>query len=573
MRAELEVSSFEDMGLSADMLKNILELKYKKPTHIQSKVIPLFMEGKDVVCCSKTGSGKTAAYMIPLISKLKKHSEVIGSRALILVPSRELALQTAKNLRELLRGTDLRYSIIIGGHDYDAQFDSLSTNPDIVIATPGRVMEILQETQFSLAKVDFLVIDEADALFEMGFSNQIREILKKVSSKRQTMLLSATIPGELSMFASSGLRDYALVKIDSEYKLPDKAVMHFLMCRPDQKVSVLIYILQHFVPQGDRSIIFVSSRFWGDYLDQLLPCFNLSTVCINGKMHQEDRSERMARFNRKDVYNLLVTDLGARGLDLPFVKHVINFDFPQSTKLFIHRCGRTARADRTGTIFSIFTPAERYYMAQLKPKVERSFETKKQGGVYNYNHIYYGKLPENIIFSGLEVVAQALKDDAELKALQVMATNSTQKFEKTRTKAETASKKDMLEFDWEAYHPHFDGMVDKANTEFTNLMKKFKPRISHFAYEKAKQQSSDLIKLGEVMERKRTDHIYRKNRKEKQQKIDNELEENRLMNPEIVDELDQVKIEADQQVDWFYPRNLTKSSEAPLCFLPRAPAA
>lgn len=362
MNSELEVRTFEEMGLPEQMLENIRELRYKKPTQIQTKVIPLFMEGKDIVCCSKTGSGKTAAYMIPLISKLKKHSDVVGSRALVLIPSRELALQTAKNLRELNKGSDLRYSIIIGGHDYEGQFDALATNPDIVIATPGRIMEILQETQFSLSKVEYLVIDEADALFEMGFSHQIREILKKVSNKRQTVLLSATIPNELSMFASSGLRDYALIKIDSEYKLPDKAVMHFMMCRPDQKVSVLIYILQHMTQSHEKSIIFVASRYWGDYLDQLLPVFNLSCVSINGKMYQEERQERMSRFSRKDAMNLIVTDLGARGLDLPYVRNVINFDFPQTTKLFIHRCGRTARADRTGTIYSIFTPSERYYM-------------------------------------------------------------------------------------------------------------------------------------------------------------------------------------------------------------------
>ncbi len=550
MKTELEVASFDDMGLSADMLNNIRALRYNKPTHIQTKVIPLFMEGKDVVCCSKTGSGKTAAYMIPLISKLKKHSETIGSRALILIPSRELALQTAKNLRELIRGTDLRYSIIIGGHDYEGQFDSLATNPDIVIATPGRVMEILQETQFSLAKVEFLVIDEADALFEMGFSNQIREILKKVSSNRQTVLLSATIPAELSMFASSGLRDYALVKIDSEYKLPDKAVMHFLMCRPDQKVSVLIYILQHMIREGERSIIFVSSRQWGDYLDQLLPCFDLKTVCINGKMHQEDRNERMSRFNRKEVSSLIVTDLGARGLDLPFVRNVINFDFPQSTKLFIHRCGRTARADKSGTIFSLFTPSERYYMVQLKHKVERSFETKMQGGVYNYNHIYYGKLPEQVIFSGLEVITRAVREDRELSMLQATATNSTEKFEKTRAKAESVAKKDYMEFDWEAYHPHFDSMIDKANIEYTQLMKKYKPRVSHFGYEQAKQTSkSDIIKIGEKLEKHRKLMHVRKVTKENSERIQNELEEDGLFHPQEEEvEIDEEQLDQDQKV-------------------------
>lgn len=546
MNRELEVLTFEKMCLSETLMKNIQELRYRKPTHIQTKLIPLFLEGKDVVCCSKTGSGKTAAYMIPLINKLKNHSEIIGSRALILVPSRELALQTSKNLRELIRGTDLRYSLIIGGHDYEGQFDALASNPDIIIATPGRVMEILQQTEFSLSKVEYLIIDEADALFEKGFAPQIREILKKVSQKRQTILLSATIPSELSAFASSGLKDFALVKIDSEFKLPDKAVMHFLMCRTEQKTSLLIYTLQHLVKEREKSIIFVASRYWGDYLDALLPSFNLTSVTINGKMGQLDRSERMNAFHRKEAMNLIVTDLGARGLDLPYVKNVINFDFPQNAKLFIHRCGRTARADRTGTIFSFFTPSEKIYLGQLKSKVERSFQTIKEAGVYNYNHIYYGKVPENIIFSGMECIHQALKDDKELKDMEIAAVNSTEKFEQTRMKAEKGSKSHLSEFDFEAYHPLFENLIDKDVVEFIAQMKSYKPKVSHFGYEKAKlQSSSDLIKLGKKMEKQCVEYKVRKSRRElikNQAAMDEELEEKN--EPEI----DEEELEAEQKV-------------------------
>lgn len=556
MSSTLEVLAFEEMGLNPSLMSNIKSLGYKKPTHIQTKIIPLFLEGKDIVCCSKTGSGKTAAYMIPLINKLKKHSEIIGSRALILIPSRELALQTAKNLRELIKGTDLRYSIIIGGHDYEGQFDSLASNPDIVIATPGRVMEILQETQFTLVKVEWLIIDEADCLFEMGFATQIREILKKVSQKRQTILLSATIPSELSVFASSGLRDYALVKIDSEYKLPDKAVMHFFMCRTEQKVSLLIYMLQQLIPQGERTIIFVSSRHWGDYLDALLPVFNLTSTCINGKMHQLDRNERMGMFNRKEVMNLIVTDLGARGLDLPFVRNVINFDFPQSTKLYIHRCGRTARADRTGTIFSIFTPSEKFYLGQLKSCVERDFRTTKEGGVYNYNHIYYGKAPENIIYSGLECIKQALKEDRELEELETSAVNSSEKFEKTRAKAEQHTKKLVADFDFEAYHPIFEGKVDIVNSDYLKKMKTYKPRVSHFGYEQAKLQSkSDIIKLGKKLESKRQEVLGRLEiRKQKlkgvpnQKDMDNELEDGNDDQESSEEEIDEETLEREQKV-------------------------
>ena len=547
MNRELEVLNFNEMGLSEHLMRNIQDLKYKNPTTIQTKIIPLFLEGKDIVCCSKTGSGKTAAYMIPLVNKLKAHAEIIGSRALILIPSRELALQTAKNIRELIRGTNLRYSIIIGGHDYDGQFDSLASNPDIVVATPGRVMEILQETEFGLSKVEYLIVDEADALFEMGFATQIREILKKVNSKRQTILLSATIPAELSMFASSGLRDFALVKIDSEFKLPDKAIMHFFMCRTEQKISLLIYTLQHLIREGERSIIFVSSRYWGDYIDALLPSFNLTSVAVNGKMHQVDRSEKMAKFNRKDAMSLIVTDLGARGLDLPYVRNVINFDFPQNAKLFIHRCGRTARADRSGTIFSFFTPSEKMYLGHLKSKIERTFHTKKESGVFNYNHIYYGKLPDHVIFSGMECIRQALKDDQELNDMSKTAMNSSEKFEKTRVKAERGSKKQLAGFDFEAYHPMFEDLVNKETVEFISKMKLYKPRISHFGYEQAKNQSkSELIKIGEKLEK--DCQVFKKKRKAKEQAEKAAMDEEGVQRPQEEESLDEEALEDAQQV-------------------------
>lgn len=551
MNRELEVLTFEEMGLSDALIRNIGDLKYKKPTLIQTKIIPLFLEGKDVVCCSKTGSGKTAAYMIPLVNKLKSHSEVIGSRGLILIPSRELALQTAKNLRELIRGTNLRYSIIIGGHDYEGQFDSLASNPDIIVATPGRVMEILQETEFALSKVEYLIIDEADALFEMGFSNQIREILKKVSHNRQTILLSATIPAEISVFASSGLKDFALVKIDSEFKLPDKAVMHFFMCRTDQKTSLLIYTLQHLIREGERSIIFVSSRYWGDYLDALLPYFDVSSIAINGKMHQMDRNDKMGKFNRKEAKCLIVTDLGARGLDLPFVRNVINFDFPQNAKLFIHRCGRTARADKTGTIFSFFTPSEKLYLGHLKAKVEKTFHTIREGGVFNYNHIYYGKAPDNVVFSGMECIDRALRDDLELKDLHITAVNSTEKFEKTRVKADKGSRKELAGFDFEAYHPLFEHLINKSTVELISKMKQYKPRVSHFGYEQANAESkSDLIKLGQKLERKCKEFKRKKTVKEQ---LNKQAMEEEILHPEEDDYIDEVALEEDQKVVVYYP--------------------
>ena len=185
---------FETMGLIEPVNKAIQQLKFRRPTEIQKKSIPLIMTGRDIIACARTGTGKTAAFTIPLIDRLKEHSEVVGARALIMVPTRDLAMQTLQVIKDLSRFTDLRRSLIVGGHNYEGQFESLAANPDIIIATPGRLMQLLDETAFSLKRVEYLVFDEADSLFELGFAEQIMSILKKVSSKRQTLLFSATIP-------------------------------------------------------------------------------------------------------------------------------------------------------------------------------------------------------------------------------------------------------------------------------------------------------------------------------------------------------------------------------------------
>lgn len=522
----IEKLDFAKMGLSDALLENLNQLNYTKPTLIQTKIIPLFLEGKDIVACSKTGSGKTAAYMIPLINKLKAHSGLIGTRALILIPSRELALQTSKCIRELIRGTDLKYAIVIGGHDYEGQFDSLASNPDILIATPGRVMEILQETKFTLTKVEYLIIDEADALFEMGFATQIREILKRVSTKRQTMLLSATIPAELSQFASSGLRDFALVKIDSEYKLPDKALIHFFLCRPEEKISFLLYLLQRVIPEGEKCLIFVSTRFWGDYIALLLPFFDIVASAINGKMHQEERDERMAFFAKKDTRAMIVTDLAARGLDLPFVKNVINFDYPQNAKSFIHRCGRTARADRHGSIYAIFTHSERMYFGQVKSRVDRTFQTEADpNGKYQYGHIYYGRVPENILSSAQEIIFKLLRDRQEVSDALTTAKNSSEKFEKSREKADSVAKRTFKDFDFSAYHPLFRHLVEADNIRMISEMKSYKPKMSHFGYEQArKENKTDIMKLSRNLEHMCKDFQSRKARRTAE-KLENEKEE------------------------------------------------
>lgn len=213
------------------MLKNIARKGFKQPTPIQRKTIPLVLEGKDVVGMARTGSGKTAAFVLPMLEKLKVHSAKVGARAVILSPSRELALQTLKVVKDFSAGTDLRLAMLVGGDSLEEQFKMMMSNPDIIIATPGRFLHLKVEMELSLASVEYICFDEADRLFELGFGEQMNELLASLPSNRQTLLFSATLPKTLVEFAKAGLHDPILVRLDAETKLPEHLEMTFLPSR------------------------------------------------------------------------------------------------------------------------------------------------------------------------------------------------------------------------------------------------------------------------------------------------------------------------------------------------------
>ena len=238
---------------------------FRNALPIQKKAIPIVLEGRDAIVSSRTGSGKTLTYVLPLINRLKCHSQIIGARALILIPTRELALQIASVLKDFTRFTDLRYALLLGGHSYEGQFEVLAANPDIIIATPGRLMQLLVETDFKLSRVEMLVFDEADSLVEKGFEMQMGEILRRCPVS-QKLMFSATIPEQLSQFANSGLRDYVFVKHD--VALPEKMSLDFYILRNEEKLSMLLYLLEQL--QDQKVIVFASTRYQVDFLAALI---------------------------------------------------------------------------------------------------------------------------------------------------------------------------------------------------------------------------------------------------------------------------------------------------------------
>lgn len=249
------------MGLSAPIIKGIQKRGYKIPTPIQRRTIPVIMEGRDVVAMAKTGSGKTACFLIPLFEKLKKRRiKSIGARALVLSPTRELAIQTFKFIKELGKFHDLKTILVLGGDSMDSQFSAIHQHPDIIVATPGRFLHVCMEMDLKLSFIQYVVFDEADRLFEMGFGEQLNETIRRLPESRQTVLFSATLPKLLVDFAQAGLTDPVLIRLDVESKIPEALELRFIFSRPDERYATLMVLLKHMIPFTAQTVIFAGTQ-------------------------------------------------------------------------------------------------------------------------------------------------------------------------------------------------------------------------------------------------------------------------------------------------------------------------
>jgi superfamily II DNA/RNA helicase len=354
---------FQSLGLSAPLLSSILRMGYRVPTPIQRKCLPLVLGGRDVVAMARTGSGKTAAFLIPMVERLGEHAGRGGVRAVLLSPTRELALQTLKFAKLLARSGDLRCVGLVGGEALGAQFAALGEHPDVLVATPGRLMHLLREVPgFHLRAVAFAVFDEADRLFELGFAAQLGEILGRMPEARQTLLFSATLPRALIDFAKAGLREPALVRLDVETKVSDALALAFFTVHREDKPGALLHLLRALLPGGQQAMVFVATRHHSEFLAALLSAAGESALAVFGAMDMETRKGNLEAFRSRAARVLVVTDVAARGLDIPLLDNVINYDFPDKAKLFVHRVGRVARGGHKGAAFSLATAADLPYM-------------------------------------------------------------------------------------------------------------------------------------------------------------------------------------------------------------------
>jgi ATP-dependent RNA helicase RhlE len=344
-------TEFERLGLGKAVLRGIAAAGYESPRPIQEETIPAVLAGRDVLGLAQTGTGKTAAFALPLLERLLAAPKP-GPRVLILAPTRELATQIDEEFRKLGRFTPIRAASIFGGVSQNAQVERLRARPDVIVACPGRLLDLLQQRLLRLDRVETLVLDEADHMFDMGFLPDVRRILAALPRKRQNLLFSATMPAEIRSLADEQLRDPHVVELD--HHRPLSTIEHALYPVADQrKLALLEHLIRH---DGVASaIVFTRTKHRARRLAQQLATAGHRAVALQGNMSQNARVRAMDGFKKGQFDILVATDIAARGIDVEEISHVVNFDMPNTVEAYTHRIGRTGRSECSGKAYTFVT--------------------------------------------------------------------------------------------------------------------------------------------------------------------------------------------------------------------------
>jgi ATP-dependent RNA helicase RhlE len=346
--------SFQDLGLSDAVLHGIQRMGYVDPSPIQLRAIPVILSGRDLIASTQTGTGKTAAFGLPILSRLESPSHL--PRCLILEPTRELAMQVETAFRDFSRFMHLEMALIYGGVGYGKQKETLASGCDVVAATPGRLLDHMQQGTIDLSELEFLVLDEVDRMLDMGFLPDVRRIVEKCPKKRQTLLFSATVPDEIGRLASWCLKDPEKIEIGAQ-RSPAETINHALYpVAVAQKFDLLIALLSR--TDFQSVLIFCRTKDGADRIARQLKVQNHSVAVLHSNRTQIERVEALEGFKNGRYEVMVATDIAARGIDIAGVSHVINYDVPQHPEDYVHRIGRTGRAQNVGDAFTIMTAEE-----------------------------------------------------------------------------------------------------------------------------------------------------------------------------------------------------------------------
>jgi ATP-dependent RNA helicase RhlE len=349
--------TFETLGLSADLLQTVKQERYEQPTPVQAKAIPLVLAGRDVLAAAQTGTGKTAAFVLPILDRLRQHANTSFSparhpvRALILVPTRELAMQVDESVRTYGRTVPLRPAVVYGGIPIEPQIKTLRAGVEILVATPGRLLDHVGQKTVNLSQVEVLVLDEADRMLDMGFLPDIRRILELLPARRQNLMFSATFSDDIRKLAATILRDPAIVEVAPRNTTAEGVRQIVYPVDRDRKEA----LLAHLIRKNDlrQVLVFTRTKLAASRLASVLDREGLDAVAIHSDRTQPERTRALDGFRNGTVRVLVATDVAARGLDIEELPHVVNFELPWNPQDYIHRIGRTARAGLEGDAISL----------------------------------------------------------------------------------------------------------------------------------------------------------------------------------------------------------------------------
>jgi ATP-dependent RNA helicase RhlE len=356
------LSTFSTLGLCRPVIAALNKLNYEIPTPVQLQAIPEILAGRDIVASAQTGSGKTAAYGLPILECL---SESEGyPRALIVAPTRELALQVQEQFELFGTHLDLTSVAVYGGTGFDQQTRTLKKGVDIIVATPGRLLDHAERGHVDLSRIEMLVLDEADRLLDMGFMPQVRRIIAKLPKDRQTLMFSATIDERVESIAANYMNEPSFIRVNSNQVQPEEIDQKLFHVHEFDKDSLLVKLLS--APEMSSVVIFTRTRMRADWVYERLNEAKVDAEAIHGDVSQIKRERTLRKFRKGEVKILVATDVAARGLDIPDVSHVINYDLPNTPEEYVHRIGRTGRAGKSGTAFSFVTEDERYLVRDIE---------------------------------------------------------------------------------------------------------------------------------------------------------------------------------------------------------------
>ncbi len=373
---------FSELALAPEILKNLTDSGYETPTPIQEQAIPILLEGHDLLGIAQTGTGKTAAFSLPIIQYLMKNQKIptIGEpRVLILAPTRELATQIKENIQKYSEGIHFKTMVLFGGVGQAAQVNTLRGGVHILVATPGRLLDLMNQRHISLSKVEILVLDEADRMLDMGFIHDIKKILAKVPEKKHTMLFSATMPPEIAGLANKLLKNPKRVEVTPPSTTVERINQKVIFCQKAHKYQLLRKILAE--ESTELTLVFTRTKHGANKIVDYLAHHQIPSAAIHGNKSQTAREKALNDFKDGKIKVLIATDIAARGIDVQGVSHVVNYDLPVEAESYVHRIGRTARAGRDGDAISLCDETERDALSRIQKLIKLKLPVEQFVGI------------------------------------------------------------------------------------------------------------------------------------------------------------------------------------------------